>query len=78
MGDPTPARSNSGAILLINDGSLGDGEARREERLVVDLDRSRLEKAPTYTADDMPNWSDRTYGNRIDEYYGLQPYWGMI
>jgi hypothetical protein len=45
---------------------------------VVDLDRSRLEKAPTYTADNMPNWSDRTYGNRVDEYYGMSPYWGMI
>ncbi len=45
---------------------------------VVDLDRSQLQKAPSYTADDQPNWSDRAYGNRIDEFYGMPPYWGMI
>jgi PRC-barrel domain len=50
----------------------------RRGGFVVDLDRSRLEKAPTYTVADMPNWSDRTYGNRIDEFYGVPSYWGMI
>jgi len=36
---------------------------------VVDLDRDRLEKAPSYTAEDMPDWSDCTYTKRIDEYW---------
>ena len=36
---------------------------------VVDLDRDRLERAPSYTARDMPNWSDRSYTRRIDEYW---------
>jgi hypothetical protein len=36
---------------------------------VVDLDRDRLEKAPSYTARDMPDWSDRSYTKRIDEYW---------
>jgi hypothetical protein len=45
---------------------------------IVDLNRSQLEKAPTYTDGDVPNWSDRTYGNGIDRYYGMQPYWGMF
>src|SRR5438552_2503986 len=36
---------------------------------VVDLDRDRLETAPSYTARDMPNWSDRSYTRRIDEYW---------
>ena len=40
---------------------------------VVDIDRSRLEGAPRYTSSDMPNWSDRSYGRRIDEYYGVSP-----
>src|ERR1700730_18427245 len=35
---------------------------------VIHLDRSRLEKAPSYTASSMPNWSDRAYGSRIDEF----------
>jgi hypothetical protein len=26
----------------------------------------------------VPNWSDRAYGNRIDDYYGMSSYWGMI
>ena len=34
---------------------------------MVDLDPSRLKKAPTYTSANVPNWSDRTYGTRIDE-----------
>jgi PRC-barrel domain len=33
---------------------------------VADLNRSRLEGAPS----DMPNWSDRAYRDRIDTYWG--------
>jgi PRC-barrel domain len=36
---------------------------------VVDVDRSRLEKAPSYRSSDTPNWSDRSYTGRIDEYW---------
>jgi hypothetical protein len=43
----------------------------RQGGFVIDLDRSRLEKAPSYTASSMPNWSDRAYGSRIDEFYGV-------
>ena len=35
----------------------------------VDLDRARLEKAPTYTVSYEPDWSDRTYRERIDQYW---------
>src|SRR5689334_16368539 len=35
---------------------------------VVDLDRRRLEGAPSYTSRQMPNWSDRSYTERIDRY----------
>jgi PRC-barrel domain len=42
---------------------------------VIDLDKSRLAKAPSYTASNVPNWSDRAYGNRIDDYYGMSSYW---
>ena len=41
---------------------------------VVDLDRARLEKAPSYTARNAPDWSDRTYGQRVDDFYGVPPY----
>jgi sporulation protein YlmC with PRC-barrel domain len=36
---------------------------------VVDLDRRRLERAPSYTSRDVPNWSDRAYTVRIDQYW---------
>ncbi len=36
---------------------------------VVDLDRSKLENAPSYTSADAPNWSDPSYSARIDEYW---------
>jgi sporulation protein YlmC with PRC-barrel domain len=36
---------------------------------VVDLDRSRLESAPSYASTDTPDWSDRSYSTRIDQYW---------
>jgi hypothetical protein len=45
----------------------------RQGGYVVDIDRSRLEGAPSYTTSTMPNWSDQSYRRRIDEYYGVSP-----
>jgi sporulation protein YlmC with PRC-barrel domain len=39
---------------------------------VVDLDRKVLEDAPMYETRDPYGWSDRTWRNRVDEYY--RPY----
>ncbi len=36
---------------------------------VVDIDRSRLERAPRYTPSTTPDWTDRSYRSRIDEYW---------
>lgn len=38
---------------------------------VVDIDRNRLENAPYYEAGSEPDWSDRSYGQRVDRYYGF-------
>jgi hypothetical protein len=38
---------------------------------VVDLDRRRLEGAPTYTPAKEPDW--RAYPERIDAYYAIPP-----
>jgi hypothetical protein len=46
----------------------------RKGGYVVDLDRRRLETAPSYTSSSAPNWSDRTYGHRVDDFYGVTPY----
>jgi hypothetical protein len=35
----------------------------------VNLDRSRLEGSPYYTTTNPPNWSDRAYRDRIDQYW---------
>src|SRR5437762_3513804 len=35
---------------------------------VIDADRARLEKAPRFTSNARPNWSDRSYADRVDEY----------
>ncbi|MCC2664970.1 MAG: photosystem reaction center subunit [Geminicoccaceae bacterium] len=42
---------------------------------VVDLDRSKLEGAPTYGTAETPNWSDRRWGQQVHDYYGTRPYW---
>ena len=40
---------------------------------VVDLDKSRLEGAPSYTRSEVPDWGDPSFGRRIDDYYGPFP-----
>jgi hypothetical protein len=42
---------------------------------VVDLDRGKLEGAPTYGTSETPNWSDRGWGQQVHDYYGTRPYW---
>jgi PRC-barrel domain len=42
---------------------------------VVDIDKNRLQNAPSYSASESPTW-DRTYGSRIDDYYGVPSQWG--
>jgi hypothetical protein len=46
----------------------------RQNGYVVDIDRRRLEGAPSYNVGSMPDWSDRAYGHRVDTYYGVPPY----
>jgi hypothetical protein len=43
----------------------------RQGGYVVDLNKERLQNAPYYGANDMPDWSDRHYGSQIDDYYGI-------
>ena len=40
---------------------------------VVDLDKDRLQGAPSYQRSDTPDWSDPSYSRRIDDYYGPFP-----
>jgi sporulation protein YlmC with PRC-barrel domain len=36
---------------------------------LIDTDRSRLESAPRYTTSNQPNWSDRAYTERVNDYW---------
>jgi hypothetical protein len=41
---------------------------------VVDLDKDRLQGAPSYAAGESPSWG-REYGGRVDRYYGVPSYY---
>ena len=43
---------------------------------VVDLDKDRLQGAPSYAASDDPDWRDPSYSRRIDDY--LRPLPGAL
>ena len=45
---------------------------------VVDLDRSMLEGAPVYGADDRNLLDDETFGRRVHDYYGVEPFWSSV
>jgi PRC-barrel domain len=44
---------------------------------VVNLDKQQLEGGPAYDVGTEPDWRDRTYENKIHDYYGVGPYWSM-
>ena len=39
---------------------------------IIDADRARLERAPRFQASTHPNWSDRGYSDRVDQYWGVK------
>jgi hypothetical protein len=44
---------------------------KRHDGYVVELDRSLLKAAPSFTRSNAPDWD--TYGKSVDEYYGVPP-----
>jgi hypothetical protein len=42
---------------------------------MLDMDKSRLERAPGFDKDNWPDMTDQTWGLGIHEYYGVRPYW---
>jgi hypothetical protein len=44
----------------------------------INLDRDRLEGAPSFAASEAPDWADRAWGRRVYDYYGAQPYWLQV
>ena len=43
--------------------------------LILDVDKERLEQAPGFDKDNWPDMSDRTWGQKVHEFYGIRPYW---
>ena len=48
----------------------------RKGGYVVNLSREQLEGAPRYSASETPDWSDISYGRRVNEYYRV-PFGGV-
>jgi hypothetical protein len=42
---------------------------------VVHLDKSKLERSPSYHVGDEPAWGNREYETQLHDYYGVGPYW---
>lgn len=45
-------------------------------RVVLNIEKKLLEKAPGFDKDNWPNMADATWGAGIHQHYGLTPYWG--
>jgi hypothetical protein len=41
----------------------------------VNVDRSTLERAPTYAGGETPDWGNRNWGEQVHEHYRARPYW---
>ena len=62
-----------GKLFAIPWTSLTVDEAQK--RLVLDVDKALLEKAPGFDKDHWPDLGDLEYANRIYIHYGATPFW---
>ncbi len=51
------------------------GTGKDGDKLVVDLTKERLTKAPEFKKDDWNRMSEAAYLNELYTYYGVRPYW---
>lgn len=50
--------------------------ASSEEKLILDVDKEKLEAAPGFDKDEeWPDFADRSWGSQVHDYYGFKPYW---
>jgi sporulation protein YlmC with PRC-barrel domain len=45
------------------------------KRMILDVDRDLLERAPGFDKDNWPDMSDPSFGSQIYSYYGAEPFW---
>lgn len=48
-----------------------------EKRLIFDVDKEKLKKAPGFDKDHWPNMADPNFHTDIHKYYGVQSYQGL-
>jgi len=46
-----------------------------ENRVILDVDKDLLKRAPGFDKDQWPDMADRTWGSGIYTYYKRKPYW---
>lgn len=44
-------------------------------KLVLEIPKERLRNAPSFNEDSWPNLADRGYGQKVHQFYGVDPYW---
>jgi sporulation protein YlmC with PRC-barrel domain len=50
--------------------------ASSEKKLILDVDKEKLEAAPGFDKDEeWPDFADRSWGREVHDYYGFEPYW---
>ena len=47
----------------------------KENRVVLNVDKTKLENASGFDKDNWPNMADSTWGTSIYKHYGYTPYW---
>ena len=46
-----------------------------KEHFLLDIPKERLEQAPGFDKDNWPSTGDRTWGEEVHRFYGVEPYW---
>lgn len=49
--------------------------SREENLLVVDISKERLNSAPGYSKNDLPDMTNRAWVEETSHFYGVRPYW---
>lgn len=47
----------------------------KNERIILDVPKETLKKAPGFDKDNWPSTADRRWGQQIHQHYGYRPYW---
>jgi sporulation protein YlmC with PRC-barrel domain len=47
----------------------------RQERLLLDVEKYRLDEAPGFDKDNWPDMAEASWATRVHDYFGTRPYW---